>query len=80
MSQSWWEKVGNLARSLQATLTIWREILTFKIKKYIRSSGKSARKNTFIQAVITVAKPYPNIGTINTKFEVRTSTFVLTRH
>ena len=39
--QSWWEKMGILARSLPGNLTIWRETLTFEIKKYIRNSGKS---------------------------------------
>ena len=46
--------MGILARSLPGNLTIWREILTFEIKKYIRNSGKSdylAGKNTFFQAV-----------------------------
>ena len=50
----WWEKVGNLARSLQGNLTIWREIFTFEIKKYIKYSGKSdylAVKNTLFQVV-----------------------------
>ena len=44
-----------LARSLPGNLTIWREILTFEIKKYIRNSGKSdylAGKNTLFQAVL----------------------------
>ena len=51
---AWWEKIGILARSLLGNLSIWREILTFEIKKYIRNSGKSdflAGKNTFFQAV-----------------------------
>ena len=46
--------MGILARSLLGNLIIWREILTFEIKKYIRNSGKSdylAGKNTFFQAV-----------------------------
>ena len=50
----WWEKMGILARSLPGNLTIWREILTFEIKKYIRNSGKSdylAGKNTLFQAM-----------------------------
>ena len=50
---TWWEKVGNLARSLQGNLTIWKEIC-FEIKKYIRNRGKSyflAGKNTLFQAV-----------------------------
>ena len=34
-------QMDNLARSLQGNLTIWREILTFEMKKYIRSRGKS---------------------------------------
>ena len=49
MWQPWWEKMGILARSLPGNLTIWREIWTFEIKKYIRNSGKSdylAGKNT----------------------------------
>ena len=48
--------MGIWARSLPGNLTIWREILTFEIKKYIRNSGKSdylAGKNTFFQAVLT---------------------------
>ena len=52
--KSWWEKMGILARSLPGNLSIWREILTFEIKKYIRNSGKFdflAGKNTFFQAV-----------------------------
>ena len=47
--------MGILARSLQGNLSIWREMLTFEIKKYIRNSGKSdflAGKNTFFQAVL----------------------------
>ena len=54
-SVPWWEKMGILARSLPGNLSIWREILTFEIKKYIRNSGKSdflAGKNTFFQAVV----------------------------
>ena len=54
MMTSRWEKMGILARSLPGNLTIWRETLTFEIKKYIRSSGKSdylAGKNTYFQAV-----------------------------
>ena len=46
--------MGILARSLLGNLTIWREILTFEIKKYIRNSGKSdylAGKNTLFQAM-----------------------------
>ena len=46
--------MGILARSLPGNLTIWREILTFEIKKYIRNSGKSdylAGKTTLFQAV-----------------------------
>ena len=43
--------MGILARSLLGNLTIWREILTFEIKKYIRNSGKSdylaGKKYTF---------------------------------
>ena len=53
---TWWEKMGILARSLPGNLTIWREILTFEIKKYIRNSGKYdylAGKNTFFQDVPT---------------------------
>ena len=48
------KKMGILARSLLGNLTIWREILIFEIKKYIRNSGKSdylAGKNTLFQAV-----------------------------
>ena len=44
-----------LARSLPGNLTIWRETLTFEIRKYIRNSGKSdylAGKNTLFQAVV----------------------------
>ena len=51
-------KMGILARSLPGNLTIWREILTFEIKKYIRNSGKSdylAGKNTLFQAVVTAS-------------------------
>ena len=47
--------MGILARSLLGNLSIWWEILTFEIKKYIRNSGKSdflARKYTFFQAVV----------------------------
>ena len=50
--------MGILARSLPGNLTIWREILTFEIKKYIRNSGKSdylAGKNTLFQVVCTSA-------------------------
>ena len=46
--------MGILARSLPGSLTIWREILTFEIKKYIKKSGKSdylAGKTTLFQAV-----------------------------
>ena len=46
--------MGILARSLPGNLTIWREILTFEIKKYIRNSGKSdylAGKTTLFQAL-----------------------------
>ena len=51
--------MGILARSLPGNLTIWREILTFEIKKYIRNSGKSdylAGKTTLFQAV-PITKP-----------------------
>ena len=51
----WWEKMGILARSLPGNLTIWREILTFEIKKYIRNGEKSdyhAGKTTLFQAMI----------------------------
>ena len=34
------ENVGNLGSSFPGNLTIWREIMTFHIKKYIRNSGK----------------------------------------
>ena len=50
----WWEKMGILARSLLGNLTIWREILTFEVKEYIRNSGKSdylTGKTTLFQAV-----------------------------
>ena len=43
------------SRSLPGNLIIWREILTFEIKKYLRNSGKSdylAEKNTLFQAVL----------------------------
>ena len=46
--------MGILARSLPGNLSIWREILTFETKKYIRNSGKSdflAGKYIFFQAV-----------------------------
>ena len=33
--------MGILARSLPGNLSIWREIVTFEINKYIRNSGKS---------------------------------------
>ena len=51
--------MGILARSLPGNLSIWREILTFEIKKYIRNSGKSdflAGKNTFFQAVTRILR------------------------
>ena len=47
--------MDNLASSLPGNLAIWREILTFEIKKYIRNSGKSdylAGKNTLFQALV----------------------------
>ena len=58
--------MGILARSLPGNLTIWREILTFEIKKYIRNSGKSdylAGKNTLFQAVaVCLYALYLNVG------------------
>ena len=44
--------MGNLAKSLQGNLTIWREIFEiFEIKKYIRNCGKcdylAGKKYTF---------------------------------
>ena len=41
-------------------LTIWREILTFDIKKYIRNGGKCnyiPRKNAFFQALMAPLTP-----------------------
>ena len=34
------ETVGNMGSSFPGNLTIWREIMTFHIKKYIKHSGK----------------------------------------
>ena len=49
--------MGILARLLPGNLTIWRDILPFEIKKYIRNNGKSdylAGKNTLFQAVVKI--------------------------
>ena len=49
----WWEK-SNLVMRFMNNLTIWREILTFDGKKYIRNGGKCdffSRKNAFFQAL-----------------------------
>ena len=35
-----WKKVGNLGSSFPGNLTIWREIMTFHIKKYTRHGWK----------------------------------------
>ena len=42
---------GNLVMRFVGNLTIWREILTFVVKKYIRNGGKcdyiTGRENAF---------------------------------
>ena len=48
-------KNGHFGKVIAGKFSIWREILTIEIKKYIRNSGKSdflAGKNTFFQAVV----------------------------
>ena len=52
------EKVGNLVSSFPWNLTIWREIMTFHIKKYIRHSGKFVGNVNFFPGNLHFFKPW----------------------
>ena len=73
----WWEKMGILARSLPGNLTIWRELLTFEIKKYIRNSGKSdylAGKIHFFRPCTTLPQKSSPLGMILPPSKYKTPT------
>ena len=58
-SWSWWGKKGNLVMRFVGNFTIWREILTFDIKKYIRNGGKCnyiPRKDAFFQTLLLIGR------------------------